>query len=195
MSSEGCQFLGKLRISTSWSSLKVCGFFLPIGRESKVLVRHHAADLEQQDRDRQVAPQDHKHPRLGHGQQIRHGENPARWRGHLQNLLADPNKIAPVTIHPAVPWQEIAAFMPPLAGREGGAARAVQFGILTACCATCHRQQDTGPGSKRSGSATSKNCSLNAFTIKHDSNLPLGSVHMGAGFKHLKTKKASSTLK
>jgi integrase len=63
----------------------------------------------------------------------RHGENPARWRGHLQNLLANPNKIAPVTNHPALPWHEIAAFMPQLIAREGVAARAVQFAILTAC--------------------------------------------------------------
>lgn len=30
----------------------------------------------------------------------RQGENPARWRGHLENLLANPNKIAPVTNFP-----------------------------------------------------------------------------------------------
>jgi hypothetical protein len=51
------------------------------------------------------------------------GENPARWRGHLQNLLANPNKIAPVTNFPALPWQEITAFMPQLVAREGVAAR------------------------------------------------------------------------
>ncbi|MDB5908951.1 MAG: integrase [Massilia sp.] len=63
----------------------------------------------------------------------RQGENPARWRGHLQNLLANPNKIAPVVNHPALPWQEMPAFMPQLIAREGVAARAVQFAILTAC--------------------------------------------------------------
>jgi integrase len=61
------------------------------------------------------------------------GENPARWRGHLENLLANPNKIAPVTNFPALPWQEAGAFMAKLAEREGIAARAVQFAILTAC--------------------------------------------------------------
>ncbi len=61
------------------------------------------------------------------------GENPARWRGHLQNLLANPNKIAPVTNFPALPWRDIAAFMAELAQREGEAALAVQFAILTAC--------------------------------------------------------------
>ncbi|MET0320099.1 MAG: Arm DNA-binding domain-containing protein [Duganella sp.] len=33
----------------------------------------------------------------------RSGDNPARWRGHLENLLADPNKIAPVVNFPALP--------------------------------------------------------------------------------------------
>jgi integrase len=63
----------------------------------------------------------------------RQGENPARWRGHLQNLLADPNKLAPVTNFPALPWREMAAFMVDLVEREGTAALAVQFAILTAC--------------------------------------------------------------
>jgi integrase len=63
----------------------------------------------------------------------RSGDNPARWRGHLENLLADPNKIAPVVNFPALPWREIAAFMQDLRAREGVAARAVEFAILTAC--------------------------------------------------------------
>jgi hypothetical protein len=55
---------------------------------------------------------------------FRQGDNPARWRGHLENLLANPNKIAPVQNHPALPWREILAFMSAPAGREGVAARA-----------------------------------------------------------------------
>lgn len=62
----------------------------------------------------------------------RHGENPARWRGHLQNLLANPNKIAPVQNHPALPWPEMPAFMALLSEREGIASLATQFAILTA---------------------------------------------------------------
>jgi integrase len=62
----------------------------------------------------------------------RQGENPARWRGHLDNLLADPAKVAKVTHHPALPWQEIGALMADLRKREGVAARAVEFAILTA---------------------------------------------------------------
>ncbi|MBC7686156.1 MAG: integrase arm-type DNA-binding domain-containing protein [Bdellovibrionales bacterium] len=63
----------------------------------------------------------------------RQGENPARWRGHLENLLANPNKIAPVKNHPALPWREMGGFMAQLIEREGIAARAAQFTILTAC--------------------------------------------------------------
>lgn len=63
---------------------------------------------------------------------FRQGENPARWRGHLQNLLANPHKIAPVQNHAALPWLEMPVFMALLRQREGVAALATQFGILTA---------------------------------------------------------------
>lgn len=63
---------------------------------------------------------------------LRQGDNPARWRGHLDNLLANPSKVAPVKNHPALPWRETAAFMAALRRRDGIAARAVEFAILTA---------------------------------------------------------------
>lgn len=62
----------------------------------------------------------------------RQGENPARWRGHLENLLANPSKVKKVEHHPALPWQEIGAFMAELRARDGIAARAVEFAIFTA---------------------------------------------------------------
>lgn len=34
---------------------------------------------------------------------FRQGENPARWHGHLDYLLANPNKVAPLSNHPALP--------------------------------------------------------------------------------------------
>ncbi len=64
---------------------------------------------------------------------FRHGDNPARWRGHLENLLANPNKLAPVKNHPALPWREIVLFMGDLRRRDGVSARAIEFAILTAC--------------------------------------------------------------
>ena len=62
----------------------------------------------------------------------RAGENPARWRGHLQKLLAAPNKIARVDHHAALPWPEIGTFMAELRDQDGVAARALEFTILSA---------------------------------------------------------------
>lgn len=63
---------------------------------------------------------------------FRVGANPARWKGHLDHLLADPSKVAKVTHYPALPWKEIGEFMVALRKCGGVAARAVEFGILTA---------------------------------------------------------------
>jgi integrase len=62
----------------------------------------------------------------------RTGENPARWRGHLDNLLPARAKVAKVEHHPALPWREIGAFVAALANEEGTAALALRFAILTA---------------------------------------------------------------
>ena len=62
----------------------------------------------------------------------RQGENPARWRGHLENLLAAPNKIKPVKHQPSLPWKEIGQFMSSLRQQDGIAPRALEFLILTA---------------------------------------------------------------
>ena len=62
----------------------------------------------------------------------RAGENPARWKGHLQNLLAMPSKIAKVEHHAALPYRELGAFMADLAQMPGEGARALEFAILTA---------------------------------------------------------------
>jgi integrase len=63
----------------------------------------------------------------------RQGDNPARWKGHLDNLLADPSRSKRTEHHPALPWQEIGAFMAALRKQEGIAARAVELAILSAC--------------------------------------------------------------
>lgn len=62
----------------------------------------------------------------------RTGENPARWKGHLDQLLSKPNKTKNVKHHKAIPWQNIGAFMRDLKQREGIAAKALEFLILTA---------------------------------------------------------------
>ena len=62
----------------------------------------------------------------------RQGENPARWRGHLDNLLPRPGKVRRVQHHPALPYSEIGAFMAELRKQEGVAALALELLILTA---------------------------------------------------------------
>jgi integrase len=62
----------------------------------------------------------------------RQGDNPARWRGHLENLLPKKNKVRRVEHHAALPYAEISAFMAELAQQEAISARALEFAILTA---------------------------------------------------------------
>jgi hypothetical protein len=44
-------------------------------------------------------------------QGLRDGENPARWRGHLDKLLAAPDKVRKVKHYVALPYAEVSAFM------------------------------------------------------------------------------------
>ena len=62
----------------------------------------------------------------------RSGDNPARWRGHVANLLPAGSKIARVQHHAALPWREVGAMMAELMGDGGMAAMALRFAILTA---------------------------------------------------------------
>jgi integrase len=62
----------------------------------------------------------------------RKGENPARWRGHLEKLLPAKSKVRPVEHHAALPYRDMGAFIVDLRGREGIGARALEFAILTA---------------------------------------------------------------
>jgi integrase len=70
----------------------------------------------------------------------RHGENPARWRGHLENLLMNKASAAKAARrasgrkehHAALHYKEIGAFVAKLRAQEGVTARALEFLILTA---------------------------------------------------------------
>jgi integrase len=62
----------------------------------------------------------------------RSGDNPARWRGHLNKLLPAPSKVRAVEHHAALDWREAPGFWRALAEREGTSARALAFTILTA---------------------------------------------------------------
>ncbi|MFM0471298.1 tyrosine-type recombinase/integrase [Paraburkholderia strydomiana] len=63
---------------------------------------------------------------------LRSGENPARWKGHLDTLLAKPSAVQKEEHHAALPYGEIGAFMDDLRGMHGVAARALEFCILNA---------------------------------------------------------------
>jgi integrase len=63
---------------------------------------------------------------------LREGDNPARWRGHLDHLLPKPSKVRSVEHHAALDWRGIGPFMKALAERNGVAPRALAFSVLTA---------------------------------------------------------------
>jgi integrase len=61
----------------------------------------------------------------------RTGDNPARWTGHLKELLPAKAKVAAIQHHDAVPYRDMAAFMAELRAMKGMPARALEFAILT----------------------------------------------------------------
>ncbi len=63
---------------------------------------------------------------------LRTGENPARLKGNLDHLLAPLSKVKRVKNHAALPFDDVAMFLHDLRAREGVAARAFEFTILTA---------------------------------------------------------------
>ena len=60
------------------------------------------------------------------------GDNPARWRGHLSNLLPARSKVAAVRHHAALPWRDIGGFMRELEAQPGIGAMALRLLVLTA---------------------------------------------------------------
>ena len=64
--------------------------------------------------------------------EYRSGENPARWKGHLDKLLPKARKLKRVQHHAALPYTEIGTFISAVRNQVGVAARALEFLILTA---------------------------------------------------------------
>jgi integrase len=64
-------------------------------------------------------------------QGLRAGENPARWRGHLNQLLPKRQNLTRGH-HAAMPYADLPAFTVDLQEREGAAAQALEFTILAA---------------------------------------------------------------
>ena len=62
---------------------------------------------------------------------LRSGENPARWKGHLDHLLPARSQVAPVEHHAALPYRDLPGFMAKLRKRDGISARALEYTILT----------------------------------------------------------------
>jgi integrase len=64
--------------------------------------------------------------------EFRTGDNPARWKGHIENLLPKPRKVRKVVHRPALNYQETGAFMQKLRAVDTVAAKVLEFQILTA---------------------------------------------------------------
>jgi integrase len=62
----------------------------------------------------------------------RDGENPARWKGHLENVLPKPSKIAKVKHLTAMPYADVPTFLVALREKTVVAARALEWTILSA---------------------------------------------------------------
>ncbi len=63
---------------------------------------------------------------------FRNGENPARWRGHLDKLLPPRSKVRAVEHYAALPYDDLPNFVTTVRAQEGIAPRALEFTILTA---------------------------------------------------------------
>jgi len=63
---------------------------------------------------------------------FRVGDNPARWKGHLDKLLPSRAEVRRVEHHPALPYDQLPAFLQEVRQQKGTAARTLEFLILTA---------------------------------------------------------------
>jgi integrase len=92
---------------------------------------------------------------------LRSGENPAAWRGHLDQLLPAKSQVSPVENHPALPYAELPEFMAKLRAKEGVSARALEFTILTVA-----RTGDTIGAPRREIDKTEKLWTVPAARVK-----------------------------
>ena len=64
---------------------------------------------------------------------LRDGDNPARWRGHLDKLFPKRTQVRPVRHHPALPWTNAPSFLKEVRASSGRSYRAIEMTIMTAC--------------------------------------------------------------
>jgi integrase len=67
-----------------------------------------------------------------YAKKLREGENPARWKGLLDQLLPERATVAPVEHHKALPYADLPRFMAELRRRDSLSARALEYTILAA---------------------------------------------------------------
>ena len=63
----------------------------------------------------------------------RSGDNPAVWRGNLDQVLAKPSKVSKVVPHRSLPYPSMQAFMTQLRKADGSGARCLELLVYTAC--------------------------------------------------------------
>lgn len=63
---------------------------------------------------------------------LRSGDNPARWKGHLDSLFPARTKVSRTRHFAALPWKDMQSFMTSLEAQAGVGALALRFTILTA---------------------------------------------------------------
>jgi integrase len=68
--------------------------------------------------------------------QLRSGENPARWKGHMEVMLGAPTKVQASEHFKALHYSQVPAFMARLREEKGQGAKALAFAILTAARST-----------------------------------------------------------
>jgi integrase len=62
---------------------------------------------------------------------FRQGPNPAQWKGNLAHILPARARVRKVAHHAALPFDEMPSFLSALCARQGMAARALEFAVLT----------------------------------------------------------------
>lgn len=65
--------------------------------------------------------------------EVRKGENPARWKGHLSHILPKRSDVSPIQHMKAIPYSDMSEFMTSLRKGDSISRKCLEFTILTAC--------------------------------------------------------------
>jgi integrase len=107
----------------------------------------------------------------------RTGDNPARWKGNLSEMLGKPSKLAKADNQPALAQGDVPGWWAALAKREGMAARALEF--LTMCAARSGEVRGMTWGElefQKRDMATCDTCDMATWTIPAD-RMKMGKEH------------------